>query len=360
MPLRSTRSNLDYLKRYILDETFDEYRASRISRRDMLRRVLVITGSIPLTASLVSACTTATPAAPPTGAPKTAGSPALAPTATSAPKAAASPSPATRTTAPSPSPAARTAPGPSPGPAAAGALTVAPNDPAIEVRTVEFAGPGGTLKGYLAQPRGVRQAPGILVIHENRGLDEHHQDVARRYAKDGFVALAVDLLSRRGGSDRIDPAQATGTLGSLNQNDLVQDLVAYADYLKNLSVVAGPKVGAVGYCYGGGLVWQVAINSPNVGAAVPYYGAVPQPVEDVETISGPVLAIYAENDRRINAGIEPVEAAMRKSGKSYEKVIYPGANHGFNNDTRAQTFNADAARDAYQRSVAFFKEKLAG
>ena len=363
---RTTGNDLDYLRAYLIEEAVEMYQASQISRRDMLRRVLMITGSIPVAASalLAAGCTpapTTSPAAQPTTRPPTSPSP---PSATASPsRAASSPSPSpARAVAPSPSPAspARVAsPSPSPSPTR-GAVTVSPTDPAIEVASVELPGQGVTVKGYRAQPRGVARAPGIIVIHQNRGVDEHIQDVTRRYAKDGFLALAVDLLSRRGGTESIDPGQRGGVTGQINMNDLVQDLVSGVAYLKTLPNFAGPKAGVVGYCFGGGMAWLLAVNSPDIGAANPYYGPSPQPIDEVQKISGPVLAFYGGNDQRINQGIPATEEAMRRYNKPFEYIIYPGAEHAFNDDTRPQAYNEAAARDAYRRSIEFFNRNLRG
>ncbi|HEX2171789.1 MAG TPA: dienelactone hydrolase family protein [Dehalococcoidia bacterium] len=349
-------SKYDYLREYMLDEVVEEYRENRIGRRELLRRVLIMTGSIPFTASIVSACTTPSQtAATPTSKAATgaaspaAGSPAAAPKT--------SPAPPAVKTAPSPSPAARTSPSPSPSPQSA--VTIPPTDPAIEVRDVQFPSQGATITGYLSQPRGVTQAPAIIVIHQNEGLNEHIKDITRRYAKDGIVALGIDLLSRQGGTERFqDPRQLSSALFGANQGELVQDLVAGVAYLKSLPTVAGPKVGAVGYCYGGGMTWLVAINSPDIGAANPYYGDPPQPIDDVQRITAPVLAFYGENDQRVNQHISAIEEAMARYNKPFEKVVYPGAGHAFNSDHQPQRYNANAARDAYQKSVAFFKENV--
>ena len=357
MAEKTAPGNLDYLKHYLIEETVEAYRDNRISRRELLRSVLLITGSIPLAATALAACTgapAAAPTSPPTApaAKPAAASPAAAQTvaATASPATKAPPSPAAA------SPAAPTAPSPSPSPRSA--VTIPPDDPAIAAHAVEFPGRGVTLMGYLAQPRGVASAPGLIVIHENRGLNEHIKDMARRYAKEGFVALAVDLLSRQGGTDTVsDPGQIPGLLGQANQADLVQDLVSGVAYLQSLPSVAGPPVGAVGYCYGGGMVWLLAVTSQDIGASVPYYGPPPQPIDQVESISGPVLAFYGETDQRINANIPAIEEAMRRYNKPFEKVIYPGAGHAFNNDT-GPNYNAAAARDAYQRSLDFFRKNL--
>lgn len=366
----------DYLRAYLLDEVIEDYQQNRIGRREALRRILPMIGSIPLTATVLSACTappTSAPAsptsvAPTSGAPPTGASPAAkaaSPTTASAPTAAAktspSPAPAVKTTDPSPSPAAKTAGSPSPSPVpTVNPVTISPNDPAIETRNVQYPGQGTTILGYIAQPRGVATAPGIVIIHQNEGLNEHIKDIVRRYAKDGFVALGVDLLSRQGGTDRFtDPRQLSMALFGANQGELVQDLVTSTAYLKGLPNVTGPKIGAVGYCYGGGMAWLLAVNSPDIGAANPYYGDPPQPIDDVQKLQGPVLAFYGENDQRVNQHIPATEEAMTRYNKRFEKVIYPGADHAFYSDHLPRSYNASAAGDTYRRSVAFFKQNLA-
>jgi carboxymethylenebutenolidase len=359
MPIHNPQdAQYDYLRVYLLEETIEDYQDNRIGRRELLRRILPMIGSIPLTASILAACTSS-PTAPadpspaaPAGAPPTGASPAA--------KAASPTTGAAKTApAPSPSPATKTAASPSPSPSPVSAVTISPNDPAIEVRDVQFPSQGATIRGYLAQPRGVAEAPGIIVIHQNEGLNEHIKDIARRYAKDGLVALGVDLLSRQGGTDTFtDPRQLSNALFNANQGELVQDLVSSAAYLKELPNVAGPRVGVVGYCYGGGMAWLLAVNSPDIGAANPYYGDPPQPIDDVQKISAPVLAFYGETDQRVNQHIPATEEAMAKYNKAFEKVVYPGAGHAFNSDHQPQRYNASAARDAYQRSVAFFKQHL--
>ena len=220
---------------------------------------------------------------------------------------------------------------------------------------MQFPGKAGTVLGYRAQPRGVAKAIGLIVIHENRGLVEHIKDVARRYAKDGYLAVAVDLVSRQGGTDRIDRNQIQGALRDTNA--LAEDLVSGVEYLKGLPNFAGPKAGAVGYCFGGGMTWLLAIRSTDIGASVPYYGPPPDPIDDVQKIVGPVLAFYGETDNFVNPSIPAIEAAMQRYNKVFEKVIYPGAGHAFNNDT-GRSYNEAAARDAYQRSKDWFNRYL--
>jgi len=217
---------------------------------------------------------------------------------------------------------------------------------------IEFPGEGATLQGYLARPKGEGTAPVILVCHENRGLTEHIKDVARRLAKAGYVALAVDLLSRQGGTAALSPDQVPGALGNTPPDQFVQDFKSGWRYLQRQPFAQSERVGMVGFCFGGGVTWRVATRMPELKAAVPFYGPHP-PIEDVPGINAAVLAIYGELDQRINQGIPAIEEAMRKDNKIFEKVIYPNADHAFHNDTGTR-YNAEAARDAWKRTLEWF------
>jgi len=218
---------------------------------------------------------------------------------------------------------------------------------------VEFPGDGVTLKGYLAKPKGDGPFPIILVCHENRGLTDYIKDVTRRVAKAGYVGLAVDLLSRQGGTAAIsDPAQIQGALGQAPEGQPAQDFQSGLRYAQSLPFVDKAKVGMVGFCYGGGVTWRVATKTPELRAAVPFYGPVPK-IEDVPGIQAAVLAIYGGLDQRINAGIPDIEAAMKQNGKTFQKEIYEGANHAFHNDT-GRNYNPDAAKDAWAKTLAWF------
>ena len=376
---------MDYLKRYLIEEEIDEYQENHISRREMMRRVLIITGSVPMTASILlaagcgaSASPTAAPAVA-TTAPTAAAAATTAATraATTAPAAgtasgaattiatatraasATVPAAATATRAGSPVASATRTASPTGG---GSGVTISPTDPAIDAAAVQFPGQGGVaLLGYLSAPKAATKAPGIIVIHENRGLTEHIKDVTRRYAKSGFVALAIDLISRQGGTDKIaDPAQIPNILGqSADREALVQDMLSAVAFLKTQPKFAGPKAGVVGFCFGGGMTWLLATRSTDIVAANPYYGPPPDPITTVQNIAGPVLAFYGELDARINANIPAIEAAMKQYNKPFEARIYPGANHAFNNDT-GQAFNTAASQDAFQRSVAFFTANIKG
>jgi carboxymethylenebutenolidase len=236
-------------------------------------------------------------------------------------------------------------------------VRVSADDPAIEAAMTQFPGQGATLIGYQARPKGEGPFPLVLVCHENRGLVEHIKDVTRRVAKAGYAALAVDLLSRQGGTDKVrDPAQVPGLLANAPMEQLVQDFQSGLVYMQGQPATRKDGAGMVGFCFGGGITWRAATKITDLRAAVPFYGPNP-PLDDVPQIQAAVLAIYGELDQRINAGIPAIEAAMKQNNKVFEKVIYPGANHAFHNDTGAN-YNATAALDAWRRTLAWFEKYL--
>lgn len=240
-------------------------------------------------------------------------------------------------------------------------VKVAENDPDIEGRDVTYQGLNGALYGYLVIPKRARQdqQPGVIVIHENRGLVEHIRDVTRRVAKAGYVALGVDLLSRQGGSAQFtEPMQQTAAYGRTNQIDRRADLIASLDYLKRQdSYVIHDRIGVVGFCAGGANVWDLAVNVPELAAAVPFYGAPPLIAEDVARIQTPVLAIYAETDRNLTRNMQASATLMSMATKSYGLMVYEGVGHAFHNDTGA-AYNATAAIDAWARTIAYYDKWL--
>jgi carboxymethylenebutenolidase len=211
------------------------------------------------------------------------------------------------------------------------------------------------MKAFMARPSKGKKFPAVIVIHENRGLVPHIQDVTRRMAKEGFLSLAPDALSPVGGTPS-DVSNVGELFAKLDNNQTVKNFVAAVKYLKTHPLSNG-KVGCTGFCWGGAMTNQVAVNSPDLNAAVPYYGRQPEP-EDVAKIKAPVMAHYAENDERINAGIEKFEEALKKNNKEYQIFIYPGTGHAFNNDSNPQRYNEEAAKLAWGRTVEFFREKL--
>jgi len=228
------------------------------------------------------------------------------------------------------------------------------NEPASQF--VKYPAPKMEIRAFLAHPKTGGKFPAVIVIHENRGLQPHIQDVTKRFAREGFLSLAPDALTPAGGTPEDDQARASELIRSLNSEDTVDNFVAAVKYLKTHPLSTG-KVGCTGFCWGGAMTNQVAVNSPDLNAAVPYYGRQPA-TEDVAKIKAPVMAHYAENDPGINAGIEAFEAELKKQNKEYQIFIYPGTGHAFNNDTNPDRYNADAAKLAWGRTVSFFKEKL--
>jgi carboxymethylenebutenolidase len=239
----------------------------------------------------------------------------------------------------------------------AAAQQVPKDDKRIRTETVDFPSPqgSGTMKGYLARPTsGAAKLPGILVVHENRGLNPHIEDIARRLAVDNFLAFAPDALAPLGGYPG-DEDKARALFQKLDQSKTREDFVAAVGYLKARPDCTG-RVGVVGFCYGGGIANMLATRVPDLAAAVPFYGNQP-PVEDVPKIKAPLLIQYAEKDDRINAGWSAYEAALKAANVQYTAYIYPGTQHGFNNDTTPR-YDEAAAKLAWQRTVEFFKKHL--
>ena len=218
-----------------------------------------------------------------------------------------------------------------------------------------FDSPKGKINGYLARPKSKGKRPAIVVIHENRGLHPHIQDVARRFAVEGFLAYAPDLLSLVGGT----PASEDDALAlhkKLNQDDAVVALTAAVTFLKKHAELTG-KVGTVGFCFGGFMVNRLAVASRELDAGVAYYGRQADDA-DVPKITAPLVLHYAENDKGVNAGIEAYEKALKANKKRYTLYMYPGAQHAFNNDTGKARYDKAAADLAWGRTIAFFKETL--
>jgi carboxymethylenebutenolidase len=231
------------------------------------------------------------------------------------------------------------------------------SDARIVARYVEIPSPQGygTVRGYLVQPANAKgKLPTVLVVHENRGLNPHIEDIARRLALDNFIAFAPDALFPLGGYPG-DEDKARELFPKLDQVKTRADFITSAAYLKALPAGNG-KVGVVGFCYGGGISNYLATQLPDLAAAVPFYGAQP-PDEDVSRIKAPLLLQYAGSDERINAGWPKYEAALKKAGVRYEAFVYPGVQHGFNNDTTPR-YDQAAAKLAWQRTVDFFNKYL--
>ena len=237
----------------------------------------------------------------------------------------------------------------------AAAAVVAADDKRLETQRVSFPGATGELRGYLARPAGADVLPAVLVIHENRGLNPHTEDVARRVALAGFSALALDFLSPAGGTPTNED-QARELIGKLDTEQTLQNALAATDWLRTDKSSTG-RVGAVGFCWGGGLVGRLATADPKLNAGVVFYGRVP-PLEDVPKIKAELLLHYAGNDERINADVPAFEKALQAAGVKYTLHMYSGVEHAFHNDTSTARYNEAAAKRAWQLTVEFFDRTL--
>jgi carboxymethylenebutenolidase len=238
----------------------------------------------------------------------------------------------------------------------ANAATIAADDARIATSWVTYKGTKGEVRAYLATPKaGPARRPGVVVVHENRGLTPHIQDVTRRIALAGFTGLGVDLLSSLGGTPA-DEDQGRELFAKIDRNSVYLDAVAAIAYLESRSDAAG-TVGAVGFCFGGQIVNQMAVASPELDAAVAFYGRQP-PNADVPRIKARVQLHYAANDDGINAGMAAYEAALKANGVRYEQHVYPGVEHAFHNDSSAARYNKAAADLAWSRTIAFLRSAL--
>jgi carboxymethylenebutenolidase len=311
-------------QQYLLEEFAEEYLARHMGRREMLRRSLLATGSLTLTATTLFALGCGS------GSDDDEGS--AAPTATSS------------------APEATSAPAVVP---TAASGSVPENDPAVGAQDVSFQGTGGNVFGYLARPSANGIYPGIIVIHENRGLLPHFKDVSRRYAKNGFVALAVDMASRLGGS-----ATAGQQVGQVRPEDGVADLQAGLDYLKAQTFVKATALGVTGFCFGGGYTFDLAAASRDIKAAVPYYGTANRAIQQgLASTQAAVMVHYGATDTRITGERANVEAALQQTGRPFQVVVHEGAGHAFFNDTSG-SYNEKAANEAWTATLAWFRQHL--
>jgi carboxymethylenebutenolidase len=237
------------------------------------------------------------------------------------------------------------------------AEVIAKDDKRLKTSYLEYDSPQGSgkMRGYLAQPAAAKgKLPGVLVVHENRGLNPHIEDIARRIALEQFLVFAPDALTSVGGYPG-DEDKARELFGKLDQTKTTEDFVTAVSVLKGRPDGTG-KVGVVGFCYGGGMANTLATRLPDLAAAVPFYGSQPK-AEDVAHIKAPLLLHYAQNDDRVNAGIPAFEEALKANHIKYQMFKYDGTQHGFNNDTTPR-YDKAAATLAWQRTVDFFKKNL--
>lgn len=235
------------------------------------------------------------------------------------------------------------------------AEVISVNDNRLATKYVTYPGASGAVRAYMAQPKDVVEVPCVVVVHENKGLNPHIEDVTRRIAVEGFMALAPDALSAAGGSPE-DPQQARDMINQLDPQQTLANFKAAAAYLKTSPKSTG-KIGVVGFCWGGAMANQLAVHSGDIVAAVPYYGKQPTD-EDVAKIKASLLLHYAGLDERINKGIPAYEAALQQHGVEYQLYMYAEAKHAFNNDTNVERYNKDAADLAWQRTVDFLNKEL--
>lgn len=324
------------LQRYVIEEHFEDYVEGRISRRVLLKRVSYITGGVAASLAVLSAlgCNVDQPRAAATA--------SLA--ATPFP-----PSPQPNTAFATPPPSATTDP-----------VTVKESDPRIkQAGSVSVPAKDGTpLIGYQAFPANAAKAAGVLVMHENRGLTDHIKDVVRRVATAGYMGLGIDLLSRQGGVDKLGGDAYSGALANTTVDQMNADLLSAVAFIQS-KAGTGATVGGVGFCFGGGTVWNLLIAGGQLKAAVPFYGPLPSKVDGLAATKAAVFAIYAEQDTRITQSWPMAEEQLKKAGVAYANKIEPGVGHAFHNDTNGPTrYSAAAAQDAWVATIDWFRKYL--
>ena len=324
---------LNWSQRYCGEEVIEHYQHGEISRRKMMRELVLICGSLTTASALLAACGGDDKAASSSSSSSSSAPSITAATTTTAPSTTVAPTTTAATTGPK--------------------LSVAANDPAVRAADVTYSGPAGTLQAYITRPSASGTRAAVIVIHENRGLTDHIKDVARRVAKAEFIGLAVDLASRSGGTVAAG-GNISGVLSSVPSADRIADINAGVKYLETQTDYNG-KLGITGFCFGGGVTFEYAGAQPSIRAAVPYYGSTVK--ENYASTKAAILTHYGGTDSRINASIPDVEATL--TGKTtFEKRVWDGAGHAFNNDTGG-AYNEKAAVDAWQLTVDWFKKHLA-
>jgi carboxymethylenebutenolidase len=339
-------SQLKQMQVYVGREMVEEFRAGHISRRVLIKRLIMICGGASAAAALLASCDK-----------DVEGGVGIDPERTGGSGGGVGGSGGTGGSAGS---------GGNPGSDAAepgadmgrAVLSVPENDPAVTTSRVTYPSAAGNVIAYLARPKAAGPFPAVVVIHENRGLNDHIRDVARRLAKANFVALAPDLTSRAGSTEMLDPDMARMYLSNAEPADLVADLSAGVDFaLSQPSIRPAGKVGVVGFCLGGGYTLRLAAANQKVGAAVPYYGPAPMPIDMMKNTSAAILAHYAETDMNVNATREKLEKVLLAAGKVFQKSIHAGTRHAFNNVTGAN-YNYGAAVAAWVETLAWFNALL--
>ena len=233
-------------------------------------------------------------------------------------------------------------------------------DPAVVSQDVEYNGKAGPVFGYLARPATVGKYPALVLVHANQGLNDHIRDVARRLAKEGYLTLAPDYLSRHGGTKKINPkSEGLSNIRELAPwQNVAEDTASGFGYLRTLSDVRGDALGLMGFCWGGEMTFTAATQVRGLRAVVVFYGRSPKPIDLVKSIEAPVLAHYGEKDPGVNQDIPATEEAMKKYNRPYTYKIYPGAQHGFYNETNPERYHPEAAKEAWGKTLDLFKRVL--
>ena len=315
---------LEKFEKYLIEEFYDDYRSGDLSHGTFTRRVAFIMGSMTAAAAAMTlvGCT-------PDEVPKI-GDPMPAASATSG-----------NTTAV---------------PNAKSPLTVPEGAASLKTETVKFTSGGTEIGGYLARPENAKPGPAVLICHENRGLTPHIQDVARRFAKEGYAALALDLLSREGGTTSMDPDAVPGALTKAGAQRHVGDFQAAFEYLNDQDFVEKGRIAMVGFCFGGGITWQAATEIPGLKATSAFYGPAPDPAK-VPNIKAAVFGVYAEKDARITGSMPQLKDALDATHVKHQIKVYPGVDHAFHNDT-SDRYNEAQATAAWNDTLAWFKENV--
>ncbi len=319
-------THLGKFEKYLIEEFFDDYRSGDMTGRTFTRRVAFITGSMAAAsaAMLLVGCT-------PDEVPRsTDPMPTAKPTSASA--------------------GTGTASGAVPG--AKSPLSVPEGAPGLTTATLRIPANGAEISGYLARPEAGSAGPAVLVCHENRGLTPHIQDVVRRFAKEGYAAFALDLLSREGGTASLDPDAVPGALTQAGAERHLADFAAAFDYLQSQDFVDPERIAMTGYCFGGGITWQAAVELPDLKATAAFYGPSPD-LDKVSTIKPAVFGVYAELDRRITGPMPELRDALDATDVRHKLTVYPGVDHAFHNDTSTRYDEAQATA-AWNDTLAWF------
>jgi carboxymethylenebutenolidase len=332
-PMAEGKPQLSKFEEYLVQEFYEDYREGSISRRTFIRRLAFMTGSMASAASVMLAVGCQPIEVPAATDPI----PEAEETPTAAPEA-----------------EAEAVSGAVPG--AKSPLSVPEGDPDLETGDITFTSGGDEITAYLARPVAEGTYPAIMVCHENRGLTDHIRDVARRFAKEGYVAIAPDLVSREGGTAANERDAIPGILTNAGMDRHVGDFMAAFEYLQSQEFVEAERIGMNGYCLGGGITWLCTTQIPGLKAAVPFYGPGPD-ADQVANIQAAVLGVFAEDDDWVNSGIEPLRAALDEAGVTYELKIYPGTSHAFHNDT-GERYNEEQALQAWSDMLAWFEQYI--